>query len=393
MTSCKSIYEPREDSELLEKYVRQYAKGDVLDVGTGSGIQAIAAAQCGKVSHVIATDVQKGVISYCKENIKNKKITFLHSDLFENVRGSFDTIIFNPPYLPAEGNFNDITIEGGRFGHEVIEKFIGEVNKHLKSNGIILMAFSSLTNKSKIEAIIKDRLLDFKELGKIHFFFEDIYSCILRKSDLLEELESKGVSEIRYLAKGHRGLVFRGVYKKKDVIIKTKNPSSTATGRISNEAKWLLRLNRHGIGPKLVFYGGDSPEYFIAEFIEGENILEYLKKSGRKDIQLIIKKIFIQLLALDKLKIDKEEMHRPLKHIIVKRKTPCLVDFERAHYSPKPKNVTQFCQFVTGNRLSELFKSKGIFADKKKAIKFAKSYKNPNMKKYQKMKFLDIFST
>jgi pyruvate dehydrogenase E1 component alpha subunit len=39
------VYEPREDSLLLEKYVKKFAKGIVLDIGTGSGIQAKAAAE------------------------------------------------------------------------------------------------------------------------------------------------------------------------------------------------------------------------------------------------------------------------------------------------------------------------------------------------------------
>ena len=67
---------------MLEKHVRQYAKGDVLDMGTGSGIQAIAAAQNPRVNSVLAADVQKEVIDYCKKNIKNRKIKFLQSDLF-----------------------------------------------------------------------------------------------------------------------------------------------------------------------------------------------------------------------------------------------------------------------------------------------------------------------
>ena len=70
------IYEPREDSTLLEYYVRQYAKGSVLDIGTGSAIQAIAAANNKDVNSVLAVDIQKSVIEHCKNNIKNKKKNF-----------------------------------------------------------------------------------------------------------------------------------------------------------------------------------------------------------------------------------------------------------------------------------------------------------------------------
>ena len=74
MPNCKSVYDPQEDSTLLEKHVRRHASGKVLDIGTGSGLQAIAAAQSSKVSSVIATDVQKGVIDYCKISIINNSL-------------------------------------------------------------------------------------------------------------------------------------------------------------------------------------------------------------------------------------------------------------------------------------------------------------------------------
>ena len=93
MSNSKSIYEPREDSTLLEKYVRQYAKGSVLDIGTGSGIQAITAAYNKNVSSVLATDIQQSVIELCNKNIINKKIKFIVSDLFKNLKyKKFDTL-------------------------------------------------------------------------------------------------------------------------------------------------------------------------------------------------------------------------------------------------------------------------------------------------------------
>ena len=64
---CNSVYEPREDSTLLEHYVKQYAKGYVLDIGTGSAIQVIAAAKLSKVKEVIATDIQDSIINLNKK--------------------------------------------------------------------------------------------------------------------------------------------------------------------------------------------------------------------------------------------------------------------------------------------------------------------------------------
>ena len=369
---CTSGYDPQEDSRLLEKWVRQYAKGKVLDMGTGSGIQAIASAQSPRVNSVLAVDVQKGVIDYCRKTIKNPKIKFRYSDLFSKVKGKFDTIIFNPPYLPQELKVLDVELEGGKKGYEVIERFLNDASLYFDKDGIILLVFSSLTRKSKVEEFIKSSLLESKELEKLHIFFEDIYTYMLKKSEFLKELESNGVKNLKYFTKGKRGLLFTGTHKNRKIAVKAKNPQSHAFGRIKNEAKWLEKLNKYGIGPRLVL---SNEDYLVCEFVEGDLILDYIKKSKKMQIKKVISGVLRQLFILDKLKADKEEMHRPLKHIIVRNNMPCMIDFERMHFVKDPKNVTQFCQFLMNSKLNELLKSKGIKIDNSRLMGLAKVYK------------------
>ncbi|MFH0898193.1 MAG: HemK2/MTQ2 family protein methyltransferase, partial [bacterium] len=332
------IYQPREDSFLMQKYVRKYAKGLVLEIGTGSGILALESAKKPNVKKVLAVDIQKSVICHCKKNIKNKKITFQTSDLFSKIKTKFDTIIFNPPYLPEDIKLKDLTLDGGKKGYEILERFLNNANYHLKENGIILIIFSSLTKKEKIDEFIRNNLFQSELLEKEHIFFEDLYTYQLKKSDLLKKLEKKKVNSIKYFTHGHRGILFTGQYKKKKITIKAKLPESKAEGRIQNEIKWLKILNKHKIGPKLLFHEKD---FFIYEFIKGIFITPYIKKSKKAKITQTLKNIFKQLHIIDKLKVDKEEMHHPFKHIIIDKK-PVLLDFERCHKTKKPKNLTQF---------------------------------------------------
>jgi len=84
------IYEPREDSFLLAKCVKKFCFGKVLDVGTGSGIQAETALD--DSDEVIGIDINPKAIEYCSKKFPN--IKFFESDLFENVDERFDTLLF-----------------------------------------------------------------------------------------------------------------------------------------------------------------------------------------------------------------------------------------------------------------------------------------------------------
>lgn len=142
-------------------------------------------------------------------------------------------------------------------------------------------------------------------------------------------------------AKGKRGLIYKLKKNNKFISVKIKNPESKAENRIQNEINFLKILNKHKIGPKLIEVGED---YFCYEFIEGNTLKEYLKEN--KNPKKVLSEIMKQCKIMDESKINKEEMHKPLKNIIIKNNKPILLDFERCHFTHRPKNVNQFKQFL-----------------------------------------------
>ena len=382
-----SSYEPSEDSHLLEKWVKKLARGRVLDMGTGSGILAIAACEKEEVTKVVGMDIQKATIDFCRKKGKHEKARFAVSDLFSALEGAknkntlrkFDTIIFNAPYLPSDRKYPDPALDGGKHGYETIERFLKEANDCLENEGIILLLFSSLTKKEKVDGFVKENLLESVLLEEQGHSFERLFAYKISKSSLLKELCGAGLKGIAYFSKGKRGLVYKALYKGKKVAIKIQNPKSAAIGKIEHEAAILLRLNKKRIGPNLLLH---TEKYLVMEFIEGVSLEEFVKKAPKKKAINALLDVLDQMKTLDDLGITKEEMAHPQKHIIIAKK-PVLIDFERAHFALKPSNLTQFCQYLTSTNLSELLRGKNINIDKEKLIGLAKAYKNSAQKERQ----------
>tara|TARA_Y100000310_G_C20648970_1_gene798282 strand:- start:997 stop:1530 length:534 start_codon:yes stop_codon:yes gene_type:complete len=166
-----SLYEPAEDSDLLGKHIKDYAHGRVLDMGTGSGILAQEAAAY--ADSVVAVDVDLDVITWC-EQLKKTNIQFFQSDLFSNVSGKFDLIMFNAPYLPKDKGIKDKALYGGKEGWETIGRFLKEAKKYLNEDGKTLLVFSSTSKPEKIKTIMVEEGYTFKLLDKVHISFEDI---------------------------------------------------------------------------------------------------------------------------------------------------------------------------------------------------------------------------
>ncbi len=178
----EDVYEPREDSLMMADYIENYAKGSVLDVGTGSGILAERAAKNSKVKKVLGVDINKRALEFCHMNIRDKKVNFAYSNLFSNIKEKFDLIVFNPPYLPRDkDDIRDKALIGGKHGYEILKKFLDNAGKHLEKNGRMLVVFSSLTGKDKVDEAIKSNGFRSKLLERSHVFFEDIYMYLIEK--------------------------------------------------------------------------------------------------------------------------------------------------------------------------------------------------------------------
>ena len=173
------IYQPAEDSYLLEDVVKNFLKNkdkniEILDMGSGSGIQAQACVDLG-FDNVLAVDVNPDAV----KNLDKKGLNVVESDLFSNIdeNEKYDLIIFNAPYLPEDKREPEdirLATTAGKEGYEIIVKFLEESKDYLNEKGKILLLFSSLSqpeiilNKSQEFGyeykLIKKMKLDFEEL-------------------------------------------------------------------------------------------------------------------------------------------------------------------------------------------------------------------------------------
>lgn len=152
----EEVYEPAEDTFLLADYLAQAVEETdaVLDVGTGCGILAVLAAR--KAQKVVATDLNPYAVECARLNAVTNDVSdsvdVRLGDLFDPIQKTerFDLIVFNAPYLPSEPHEKETWIgrawAGGPTGRQVIDRFIDEAPHHLRENGRVLLAQSTLAN-------------------------------------------------------------------------------------------------------------------------------------------------------------------------------------------------------------------------------------------------------
>lgn len=397
MTVEYDIYEPEEDSYLLSKYVKQFTSKDdnVLEIGIGSGIQCESALNKIKERSgngiVVGLDINPRAVKHCKSSEYTKTGFFYESNLFETLKNKtfdiktkklkniepknhenkFDIIIFNPPYLPDANDAEEIKYitTGGKHGYEIIDDFMKDASRFLTPHGKILMVFSSFTKKNKVDEIIEKYLFKYDLLEEQSIFFEKLYCYKVEKTDLLKELENNNIESISYLSKGKRGVVYQGMINIENImkkcVIKVQSKNTTALDVIRKEAVWTKKVNGLGIGPEYYvskYDINDKIQFVAREFIEGDLILDWVENN--KENKDILKDVLIDILkqcyVLDQNLLEKKEMTKPLKHIIIRKVEnngkikfqPFQIDFERMKNTERPSNVSQYLQFLSSGHLN-----------------------------------------
>lgn len=102
----ENVLIPQPDTEILVeqtiKIAQNYENPSLLDLCTGSGAIAISIAHYLPNSLVFASDISKQALDIAKQNDKQSKVTFIESNLFENITQKFNIITSNPPYIKTK---------------------------------------------------------------------------------------------------------------------------------------------------------------------------------------------------------------------------------------------------------------------------------------------------
>ncbi|GAA1322307.1 HemK2/MTQ2 family protein methyltransferase [Pseudonocardia xinjiangensis] len=148
------VYRAESDSQMLIDIMRRgrFAAGrDVLDIGTGSGALAVAAARSGAAS-VTAVDLslRSVVATWLNSRLHGAPVTVHRGDLFTPVAGRrFGLVVANPPYVPAPTEAlprhrKARCWDAGPDGRALLDRICAGVSDVLAPDGDVLLVHSAV---------------------------------------------------------------------------------------------------------------------------------------------------------------------------------------------------------------------------------------------------------
>lgn len=153
------VFIPRPETETLAELAieflrRRAAAGPapwVLELGTGSGCLAISLAKAVPTCIVVAVELSWMAFQVARTNVITHRVEhrlrLVHTDWTTGIRGPFDMIVSNPPYVPDEearsldGRTGDpaLSLNGGRDGMAFHRRLLADAEQRLPAGGALLM--------------------------------------------------------------------------------------------------------------------------------------------------------------------------------------------------------------------------------------------------------------
>lgn len=143
---------PRQDTErLVEEVLKYSSRKRVLDICTGSGCIAVSVAKLGNPAYVAASDLSKEALDIARKNAVNAgvEVEFFCGDLFVPVKGTYEVIVSNPPYirtsdieeLMPEVRCHEprIALDGAADGLIFYRRITKEAGKYLANGGFLFL--------------------------------------------------------------------------------------------------------------------------------------------------------------------------------------------------------------------------------------------------------------
>ncbi|MFL5931448.1 MAG: methyltransferase [Gaiellaceae bacterium] len=138
----------------------------VLDMGTGSGVNAILASS--KAADVVAVDINPHAVAAAQVNAALNgaadRIVVVEGDLFDAVDGRFDLVIFDPPFrwfAPRDLRERNTTDEDYR----TLTAFFRQVPERLTADGRILLFFGTSGDADFLDQLIRESDLTVEKVA------------------------------------------------------------------------------------------------------------------------------------------------------------------------------------------------------------------------------------
>ena len=220
------VFRPPSDAWLLAEALRGQTlppRASVLDLCTGSGVLAVAAALRG-AREVTAVDVSRRAVLTTRLNarLNGVRVNAVRGDLFAPLRRErFDAIVSNPPYVPGllealPQRGLERAWEAGNDGRALLDRICSEAPAHLRPGGFVLLVHSALCGTDATLAALREGGLEA--------------DVVARRRGPLGPLMSARVHALE-----ERGLLAAGTREEEVVVIRGR--ASTRAGARRFEAR------------------------------------------------------------------------------------------------------------------------------------------------------------